>query len=184
MNNIIPTLKYLWLTTKHKAYVFRAGLKTGAPLWRLLIHDLSKYTPMEAPHYGRLFFGDKSDPDGYNQAWLHHQNVNPHHWEYWIPRTGGRCQIGQEPLPMPMWAVQEMVADWCGASKAYEGFYPWEIEFHDWKWFHRHWNEISTPERIHDGTLDHLEHVMYQVFGSEGSNEITRTYVGRYFNAD
>ena len=64
MYNTKPTLKYIWLTVKHKVFVFRAGLRTKAPLWRLIIHDWSKFTPSEAPHYGRQFFGDKSDPEG------------------------------------------------------------------------------------------------------------------------
>jgi len=74
--------------TKHKAFVLRAGLKTGAPIWRLVIHDWSKFTPAEAPHYGRQFFGARDDPEGFARAWLHHQNANPHHWEFWISRSG------------------------------------------------------------------------------------------------
>lgn len=171
MNNLIPTLKYLWLTTKHKYFVFRAGLKTGAPIWRLVIHDLSKFTPMEAPHYGRLFFGDKSDPVGYSQAWNHHAKVNPHHWEYWVPLTGGRCAEDLKPLPMPMWAVREMVADWCGASKAYEGFYPWEvILFGDWRWFRENWPNIH--KWMHDETIQNLAIVMDEMFGVRASNEM------------
>jgi len=32
-------MKYFILTLKHKWFVFLAGLKTKAPLWRLIIHD-------------------------------------------------------------------------------------------------------------------------------------------------
>ncbi len=32
---------------------------------------------------------------------------------------------------MPMWAVREMVADWLGAGRAYEGKYP---DPADWTW--------------------------------------------------
>jgi hypothetical protein len=35
-------VKYFWLTIMHKWFVFLAGFKTGAPLWRLIIHDWSK----------------------------------------------------------------------------------------------------------------------------------------------
>lgn len=178
MNNVIPTLKYVWLTIKHKIYVFRAGLKTGAPIWRLIIHDLSKFTPMEAPHYGRYFFGDKSDPDGYNRAWNHHVKANPHHWEYWVPLTGGRCGEDLKPIPMPMWAVREMVADWCGASKAYEGFYPWELLLFDkWKWFKDHWPQMEVW--MHDDTLKNLTEVMDNLFGVHGSNKILKTIAQR-----
>lgn len=125
---MVPTLKYAWLTLKHKWFVFRAGLRTKAPLWRLIIHDWSKFTPSELPRYGRQFFGAADRPDEFIAAWIHHQNHNPHHWEYWIPRTGhNRCSPphpDNQPVPMPEWAVREMVADWIGASRAYSGEWP------------------------------------------------------------
>lgn len=58
MNNFIPTLKYMSLTMVHKWYVFLAGLKTGAPIWRLIIHDWSKFTPAEAPALSYKFGED------------------------------------------------------------------------------------------------------------------------------
>lgn len=129
---MIPILKYLWLTIKHKCFVFRAGLKTKAPLWRLVIHDLSKFTPAEAPHYARQYFGDAGDPDGYASGWLHHIHHNPHHWEHWVS-IPSHCYDHADllPLPMPEWAVREMVADWMGASRAYEGHWPDPI---NWTW--------------------------------------------------
>jgi hypothetical protein len=81
-------MRYFLLTLKHKWFVFLACRRTRASLWQALVHDWSKFTPAELPHYERQFFGDKSDPEGFARAWLHHQNRNPHHWEYWIPRTG------------------------------------------------------------------------------------------------
>jgi hypothetical protein len=135
MTNIIPSLKYAWLTTVHKWFVFRAGLKVGVSLWQLLVHDLSKYTPAELPHYGRQFYGDKSDPVGFNIAWLHHQNVNPHHWEYWVPRTThyAGTLVPYQPMKMPIKYAKEMAADWMGASRAYEG--SWPVSFEQWNWF-------------------------------------------------
>ena len=186
MNNLIPTLKYLWLTIRYKIYVFRAGLKTGAaapwackgpaPIWRLLIHDLSKFTPKEVSHYVRYFSGE--DPDGYNRIRNHHAKSNPHHWEYWVPLTGGYCGEDLKPLPMPMWAVRLMVADWCGASKAYDGFYPWELMlFDDWRWFRNNWPKMEVL--MHDDTLKHLEEVMNKVFGIRGSKLFTHLSLRR-----
>lgn len=80
-------MKYAWLTLKHKWFLLLASRKTGVGLWQALIHDLSKFTPAELPAYGRQFCGDKGDPQGFARTWLHHQNTNPHHWEYWVPRT-------------------------------------------------------------------------------------------------
>lgn len=121
--SIIWGLKYLCLTIKHKWYVGLAGLKVGVPVWRLIVHDWTKFLPCELPAYGRQFFGDKGDPYGFAKAWAHHQNYNPHHWEYWIPRTAHNKSGYPDnvPLPMPETYVREMVADWMGASKAYTG---------------------------------------------------------------
>lgn len=133
LKRLIWAAQYAWLTVKHKWWVLLAGRKVGGiPFWRLLVHDLSKFGPHELFAYGRQFFGDKGDPDGFAEAWLHHQNVNPHHWEYWMPRTGHvRSDPAMKmppPLPMPDTYVREMVADWMGASKAYTG--SWDMT--DW----------------------------------------------------
>jgi len=160
MRNLIPTLKYLRLTVIHKWFVFLAGRKTGAPLWRLIIHDWSKFTPSEAPHYGRQFFGAKSDPLGFSYAWNHHQKNNPHHWEYWVPESGhdrGGYK-DREPLPVPMHFVREMVADWFGASRAYEGKWPDSVD--SWDWYAKNFHTLNLhPDtriacvRIIDGIL-------------------------------
>ncbi len=164
MSNILPTLRYLWLTIRHKTFVFRAGLKTRAPLWRLIIHDWSKFTPAEAPHYGRQFFGSKDDPDGFARAWLHHQNVNPHHWEYWISRTGhDRASHLKGALRMPMWAVREMVADWMGASRAYGG--EWPRDWQSWEWLQDNLRSKVLP-RVHPETRQDILDVLSGVLGT------------------
>lgn len=166
MKNVIPTLRYIWLTIKHKTFVFRAGLLTKAPLWRLLIHDWTKFTPAEAPHYGRQFFGAADDPEGFIRAWIHHQNHNPHHWEYWIPRTGhSRCN---PPFPdncavdMPLWACREMVADWLGASRAYEGRWP---TAQSWPWLEQNLYKVRVTSR----TRLRINTILIQALGSEAS---------------
>ena len=141
-------MKYLWLTIKHKWFVFLAGLRTGAPIWRLIIHDWTKLTPSELPHYQRQFFGKADDPGGFIRCWIHHQNANPHHWEYWVPRTGhNRCSPPYRdnmPVEMPDWAVREMVADWLGASRAYDGRWPTKD---NWPWFKTNFRKIRVgPE--------------------------------------
>lgn len=121
-------LQYLRYVCRHKWFVFRAGLKTGAPLWRLVIHDWSKFTPAEWNGYRERFFSgragqtDKSaDPEAFHRAWSHHWHLNPHHWEHWLTAEG-------EPLRMPEKFVREMVADWLGAGRAITGewnMYAW-----------------------------------------------------------
>lgn len=149
-------MKYLLLALKHKWFVFLAGLRTKAPLWRLLIHDWTKFLPSELPHYQRQFFGPANDPRGFIGCWTRHQNRHPHHWEYWIPRTGhtrGDPSFpDNQPIPMPEWAVREMVADWLGASRAYEGNWP---DPEAWAWLDTnrsrlrlHWESIKLVERV------------------------------------
>lgn len=166
MSNLGPALRYLWLTLKHKLFVFQAGLRTGAPIWRLVVHDWTKFLPAELPHYGRQFFGSKDDPEGFARAWLHHQNHNPHHWEYWIERSGhSRATEGKReglvPMPMPEWAVREMVADWMGASRAYEGTWPTSIEA--WPWFIQNWRDMCL-DRLHEETRERVSLIMRELF--------------------
>lgn len=117
--------KYLKSLLLHKWYVFLAGLKTGVPVWRLIVHDWQKFTRWEFWAYADKFFGvmpnrhnEKGIEWAFAYAWLHHENTAPHHWGYWIPRSG---KYDGKPLPMPETYVREMVADWMGASRAYTG---------------------------------------------------------------
>jgi len=149
---------------KHKWFVFVAGLHLGVPLGRLLVHDISKFTGAELPHYGRQFFGDKSDPIGFAGAWLHHQNHNPHHWEYWVPRSGHGTgpDYPANPLPMPETYVREMVADWMGASRAYDG--AWPVEIATWRWVQQ--NVLGAKRKIvlHEETWAVLGRVLREAF--------------------
>jgi hypothetical protein len=105
-----------WLVMK---YCFRAGLyKQG------ILHDLSKYSPVEFLVGAKYFQGYQSPNNaerfdkGYSSAWLHHKGRNKHHLEYWIdyslkpdkPLTGTR---------MPVKYVVEMFCDRLAASKNY-----------------------------------------------------------------
>jgi len=137
---------------------YKYGVK--ASLWRLLMHDLSKFSKHELPHYDRQFFGDADRPEEFIRAWVHHQNHNQHHWEYWIPRTGhSRCDPPYpdgEPIPMPMKYVREMVCDWLGAGRAYEG--KW-IDVKNWTWL-----EQAYPTMVlHQKTRNSLIIVLLEI---------------------
>lgn len=127
-------LRFLKSLILHKWYVLLAGLRLGdIPLWRLIIHDWSKFGTWEFDRYAANFFGDYSKSavdrndldEEFAVAWLHHENFNPHHVGYWIPRT---AQYKNMPLRMPDTFVREMVADMMGASMAYTG--SWDMT--DW----------------------------------------------------
>lgn len=113
-------LAYAGYVLRHKWFVLRACRRTGTPVWRGLIHDLSKLLPSEWNPYRRTFYA----PDGskryvetleFNQAWNAHQKRNPHHWQAWVLIMDRGTQV---ILPMPEKYVREMVADWIGAGLA------------------------------------------------------------------
>jgi hypothetical protein len=121
-------VRHVWKTLRHKWYVGRAGVRLGVSWWRLLIHDWSKFTPLEATGYAGHFEGGPPEwAARWPQAWQHHLTSNDHHPEYWA-----HCLGWTGPAPMPTAAVREMVADWCGARRAYDGGYPTDRTTWDW----------------------------------------------------
>lgn len=165
-------MKYFLLTLKHKWFVFIACWYTGTTVWRAIFHDWTKFLPSELPHYNRQFFGKANDPEGFVRAWLRHQNRHDHHWEYWIPRTGhSRCNPpipGNLPLQMSEQAVREMVADWLGASRAYEGKWP---DLDNWIWYQSNKDSI----RLHPATQRSVDVVI---------SEVKRKYAKRFRSSE
>jgi len=143
---IIPAFRYFLKTVQHKFFVFVAGLKIGVPIWQLIIHDWSKFTPTELFGYGRQFYSKKQDAENWARTWIHHQNHNPHHWEYWITRSDlYKSYRANEPMPMPEKYIKEMLADWMGAGRAYEGKFPENLTDWDW-WFKNNQKIVLHPE--------------------------------------
>lgn len=164
-------IKFLKSLSLHKWYVLKAGLFLGVPLWRLIIHDWTKFLPVEFFRYARNFFGNDKETiaDEFVLAWLHHENSNPHHWGYWIPRTG---KSAGEPLPMPETYIREMVADFMGASKAYTG--KWDIT----KWLndngpnmvlHRETERLLACILIDDMGFFNTDNCMWSLVNFDGS---------------
>ena len=91
--------------TRHKLlvmhYCFRAGMyKQG------LLHDLSKYAPVEFLVGCKYYQGDRSpnnaerEDTGISKSWLHHKGRNKHHFEYWVDYAPGDEHI-INGVPMP-----------------------------------------------------------------------------------
>ena len=117
----------------HKMYVFYYCFQFGL-IWRGLVHDLSKFSPVEFFESIRYYTGNHSPIDecktwnGYSLAWLHHKGRNKHHFEYWID--------GDNYIQMPWKYATEMVCDYIAAGKAYqkdkftmEGELKWWLEY-------------------------------------------------------
>lgn len=70
-----------WLVMQH---CFKVGLYRQG-----LLHDLSKYSPVEFLAGVKYYQGFESPNNaerraiGYSRAWLHHKGRNKHHLEYW-----------------------------------------------------------------------------------------------------
>lgn len=150
-------LKYLSYVLRHKFFVFQAGLQTGAPLWRLLIHDWSKFLPSEWFPYVRHFYGPVANtPEvgrepwasptklAFNHAWNLHQKRNRHHWQFWLLTMD---EGSTWAMPMPERYAREMVADWMGAGRAITG--RWEAA----AWYQKNREKI----RLHDETRVFVE---------------------------
>lgn len=78
-------------------------------------HDASKFDDEEYDAYAEWFYGEHPDEgeakDAFDLAWVHHQNNNEHHWQYWV-----LIQDTDEPkylaLDMSKPAIYEMLCDW------------------------------------------------------------------------
>lgn len=114
MNKHLQCLSYI---VRHKYFVFVAGRKTGASLWRLLIHDWTKLLPSEWGPYAEHFYSKGAQKE-FDRAWLRHIHRNDHHWEHWVLREDSgtvKC------LEMDEAAWREMVADWMSAGRTIHG---------------------------------------------------------------
>ncbi|WP_231687657.1 DUF5662 family protein [Bacillus sp. CHD6a] len=81
-----------------------------------ITHDLSKFSSKEFVPYAKKFFSDRElsaeDEMKWKYAWLHHQNKNKHHAEYWVVDPQNKTA-----LPMPRKYLIEMVCDWRSFSR-------------------------------------------------------------------
>jgi len=121
---------------RHRQIVRRECAACGI-FWRGLVHDLSKYSPVEFVASARYFQGDRSPiemqkaAEGYSAAWQHHKGHNAHHWEYWTDFDENGQVVAYK---MPYRVVVEMVCDWIGAGMVYSGE-KWEqsapLEYYD-----------------------------------------------------
>lgn len=118
MNRFLGHFKTI---TRHKLKVMKVCFKIG--LYKQgLLHDLSKYSPIEFLVGVRYYQGYRSPIDkekeikGYSQGWLHHKGRNRHHWEYWLDFDSHKQLKG---MPMPKKYIAEMFCDRVAASTIY-----------------------------------------------------------------
>lgn len=116
--------KHFKTITTHKLLVMEGCFRVGL-IRQGLLHDLSKYGPVEFMTGIKYYQGTRSpnaverEALGYSLAWLHHKGRNRHHFEYWIDFS--KAAGGITGCKMPLNYVVEMVMDRIAASKVYQG---------------------------------------------------------------
>ena len=148
--------KSLW---KHKYFVLFIGLELKVPIWRLIVHDWSKFLPIEFFRYARWKFGDATNEE-WARGWLHHLHCSPHHPEHWILSWHGNPafydKVGEKidrfvtVVPMPEVHVREMLADMHATGKEVTGH--WDIS----AWF----NATGPYTYFHSKTLRLINKIM------------------------
>lgn len=120
-----------WRTIrKHRKWVRRYCWNLGL-YWQGLVHDISKYNPVEFWRGVKYYQGGTSSPinaeksvnHGFSAAWMHHKSHNKHHYEYWVDHLDDSFTYGMVPMvhPMPYKYFAEMLCDYLGAARAYLG---------------------------------------------------------------
>ena len=110
--------------TRHRWLVRQGCFRVGL-YWQGLIHDLSKYSPVEFWAGAKYYQGVRSpntaerEEKGYSESWMHHKGRNRHHYEYWTDMS--MITRNYEPVPMPRKYLAEMVMDRRAACMVYQG---------------------------------------------------------------
>ena len=125
MNYLKNAFLHFKTITHHRHLVMGGCFKVG--LYRQgLLHDLSKYNPVEFMTGVRYFQGDRSpnnaerEAKGVSEAWLHHKGRNKHHLEYWIDYSLNGEESEMAGMKMPVKYVVEMFMDRIAACKNYQ----------------------------------------------------------------
>ena len=168
----------------HKYWVFKYAKQRGIP-YRGLLHDLSKFSWVEFSESVKFYSGGKSSTinaakkeQGYSLAWQHHKGRNPHHYEYWTDKY----DVGTIALKMPFKYTVEMIADYLGAGRAYQGkSFTLTGEYDWWK------TKLKEFQpKMHIETQNFVSYVLHR-FSKEGifrlnTNEFKSLYNSGYFN--
>ncbi len=156
---------HLRLVNKHRFLVFKLCCKAGIPI-RGILHDLSKYSPIEFWESVRYYNGEYSPiknakkDKGYSEAWLHHKGRNKHHYEYWYDET-----LPNQTVLMPLKYFKEMVCDSMAAGMIYQGK-KWTKEYEL-----TYWNKVKVDVAVMDERIRSLLTRVYtdiSIFGIEG----------------
>lgn len=167
---------HLHTINKHRFYVFKLSIRAGIP-FRGLMHDLSKYSPVEF-FEGVKYYNGKRSPisfckqeKGYSKAWLHHKGRNKHHFEYWIDNVAPN----KTPI-IPYKYTVEMICDTIAAGLVYKGK----------EWTNssplEYYNNRKDKEYINEDIKQVLVTVYEQVAKNGINKTITRKNLKKIYN--
>lgn len=134
---------HLHTVNVHRFKVFCLCCRVGIPI-QGLVHDLSKYSPVEFWEGVKYYQGNYSPirnckkVEGYSKAWLHHKGRNKHHYEYWYDYT-----LEEVAPVMPFKYYLELVCDTLAAGMTYQ----------DEKWDQHY--QLKYWERVKDTAIIH-----------------------------
>lgn len=146
-------IRHFITITKHRHKVLKYCFLSGL-YFQGLVHDLSKYGPVEFFRGAKYYVGTKSpislerQSKGFSEAWLHHKGRNKHHPEYWVDLNKTTNQY--EPIPMPNRYIGESFCDHLAASKTYnkKNFVPMMVK----EYFEKEVNfvpmHLATKEKL------------------------------------
>ena len=171
--------KHFNTITRHKLLVMKYCFRIG--LYRQgLLHDLSKYSPVEFLVGCKYYQGDRSpnnaerEDTGVSMSWLHHKGRNRHHFEYWVDYSLEDKEHVINGAKMPRKYVAEMVMDRISASRNYLGDdaytdrapYEYFMKNKDRLWFIHRETSRDLEALLHmladkgeDKTLAYIKHV-------------------------
>ena len=150
-------ISYIFYVLKHKWYVLLMHRLCHVSLWRALMHDISKFYPIEFKAYANAFYtlnGKKRylsyniNTYAFQRAWNHHQKYNKHHWHYWVMYQKDNTI---KPIQMPDIYIHEMILDWIGTEMVLMGRR--DIR----PWYHINKDNI----KLHQETKEKVEHIIY-----------------------
>lgn len=167
----VKILKHFKTIIKHKFWVMKLCFKCKL-YKRGLLHDLSKFSPVEFFNSAKYYKGYKSPIEaekqakGYSLAWLHHKGRNPHHWEYWLD--------GANAIKIPYEYAVEMVCDWAAANMVYTGAHPNNTEpfYSPFGWCVKNINNM----KIHKDTKRLAENLLWHM-ANEGINGFAKSAI-------
>ena len=174
---VLKFLGHLHTINKHRFIVFILCLKCGIPI-RGLLHDLSKYSPVEFFEGVKYYQKGKQSPviaakikNGYSKAWLHHKGRNKHHSEYWFDHNAPF----KAPIIPYKYAV-EMICDKIAAGKVYKGKKYTNLEpYYYWT---KHRDEEMVNKKIQGFITE-----VFEVLGSSGEKKVlNKKYLKQVYN--